>query len=145
MGEPEDIRWVQRYSNYLKAFGQLETFVRHSSLNEMEEQGLIKAFEYTYELGWKTLQDYLKYKGYQNIAGPKPTIEQGFADGLIEDGKGWVRMLKSRDLTSHTYDNKTAQEIITGIRSEYYELLKNLKLKLEKELPNTSGSIFENE
>jgi nucleotidyltransferase substrate binding protein (TIGR01987 family) len=81
-----DIRWQQRFSSFCKAFAQLERFIRHESLNEMEEQGLIKAFEYTYELAWKTLQDLLNYKGYSNIVGPRPVLEQSFRDGYLHDG-----------------------------------------------------------
>lgn len=141
----KDIRWKQRFTNFNKAFKQLEKFVDHDSLNEMEEQGLIKAFEHTYELGWKTLQDLLKHKGYQNIIGPKPVIQQSFSDGFIQDGNGWVRMHKSRNLTSHTYDDKTADEIIEGIRTEYFALLKALHTKLEQEKSGGNNSIFEND
>lgn len=128
-----DIRWIQRFDNFRKAFSQLDRFVQVEKLNEMEEQGLIKAFEYTYELSWKTLQDLLKDKGYKDIVGPKPVIEQSFQDGYISDGKGWMRMHLSRNLTSHTYDEDTAMEIITNIRLEYFGLLKALKIKLEEE------------
>lgn len=145
MGEDMDIRWEQRFNNFTKAFKQLEKFVNHDSLNEMEEQGLIKAFEYTYELGWKTLQDLLKHKGYQNIAGPKPVIQQSFSDGYIQNGNGWVRMHKSRNLTSHTYDDKTADEIVEGIKTEYFDLFKALHLKLVQERSGEQGSIFEND
>ena len=107
--------------------------MQEKSLNEMEEQGLIKAFEYTYELSWKTLQDLLKDKGYTNVVGPKPVIEQSFQDGYIVDGKGWMRMHVSRNLTSHTYDEETAEEIIKSIRSEYFDLLKNLQTRLQEE------------
>jgi nucleotidyltransferase substrate binding protein (TIGR01987 family) len=130
----EDIRWQQRFNNFNKAFQQLEKFISHSQLNEMEEQGLIKAFEYTYELSWKTLQDLLKEKGYRNIIGPKPVIEQSFQDGYITDGKGWMRMHNSRNLTSHTYDEKTAAEIIKGIKEEYFQLFKNLQIRLKEEV-----------
>lgn len=102
-------------------------------LNEMEEQGLIKAFEYTYELSWKTLQDLLKEKGYRDIIGPRPVIEQSFQDGLITDGKSWMQMHKSRNLTSHTYDEDTANEIVKQIQEKYYYLLKDLKSRFEKE------------
>ena len=74
----------------------LERFIQVKELNEMEEQGLIKAFEYTYELSLKTLQNLLKEKGYTDIVGPKPVIEQSFQDGYIIDGKGWMRMLMSK-------------------------------------------------
>lgn len=128
-----DIRWKQRFSNFNKAYIQLERFVENEELNEMERQGLIKAFEYTYELAWKTLQDLLSEKGYTGIVGPKPVIEQSFQDGYIKDGMGWMRMHKSRNLTSHTYDEDTAQEIATQVRDEYFDLFKNLKIRLEKE------------
>lgn len=129
-----DIRWIQRFDNFRKTFSQLDRFIQVEKLNEMEEQGLIKAFEYTYELSWKTLQDLLKDKGYKDIVGPKPVIEQSFQDGYIADGKGWMRMHLSRNLTSHTYDEDTAMEIITNIRLEYFDLLKALKARLEEEI-----------
>ncbi len=129
----KDIRWHQRFINFNKAFNQLERFIGEVELNEMEKQGLIKAFEYTYELSWKTLQDLLKEKGYNNILGPKPVIEQSFQDGYISNGKGWMQMHKSRNLTSHTYDEETAEEIIENIRNIYFNLLQELQIKLEKE------------
>jgi nucleotidyltransferase substrate binding protein (TIGR01987 family) len=139
----KDIRWQQRLSNFNKAFKQLAKFMEHEKLNEMEKQGLIKAFEYTYELSWKTLQDLLHDKGYNNIAGPKPVIEQSFQDGYITDGKGWMRMHKSRNLTSHTYDEETAVEIIEGIRSEYFFLLQDLLIRLEEEQSAPQKTLFD--
>lgn len=129
----EDIRWQQRFSNFNKAFNQLERFIAEKELNEMEVQGLIKAFEYTYELAWKTLQDLLKEKGYDNIIGPKPVIEQSFQDGYIISGKDWMRMHNSRNLTIHTYDEKTAQEIVEAIHVSYFGLFKELRTRLEEE------------
>jgi nucleotidyltransferase substrate binding protein (TIGR01987 family) len=131
--ENQDIRWHQRFISFNKALSQLERFVKVDQLNEMEEQGLIKAFEYTYELSWKTLQDLLKAKGYSDVVGPKPVIEQSFQDGYISDGKGWMRMHLSRNQTSHTYDEETAKEIIINIRNEYFSLLKGLQTRLEEE------------
>ena len=137
-----DIRWHQRFINFNKAFRQLEKFIKEEELNEMEKQGLIKSFEYTFELSWKTLQDLLIEKGYNNIAGPRPVIEQSFQDSYIMDGKGWMRMYKSRNLTSHTYDEKTAEEIIDGIRKEYFDLLKSLQIRLVEERTGKQNSIF---
>ena len=134
MTEDKDIRWQQRFINFNKAFKQLERFVAKVELNEMEEQGLIKAFEYTYELSWKVLQDLLKDKGYLDIAGPRPVIEQSFQDGYIQDGKGWMKMHKSRNLTSHTYDEETAEEIVGDIRSEYFDLFEALRIRLNEEI-----------
>jgi nucleotidyltransferase substrate binding protein (TIGR01987 family) len=129
----EDIRWIQRFSNYKKAFLQLEKFLAIKNLNEFERQGMIKAFEYTYELSWKTLQDLLEEKGYQNIVGPKPVIQQSFQDGYILNGEGWMKMHISRNLTSHTYNEDTALEISNSITQEYFYLFKDLFEKLLRE------------
>jgi len=123
MESNKDVRWIQRFSNYKKAFDKLEKYCSVENMNEMEEQGLIKAFEYTYELAWKTLQDLLHEKGFEQIVGPKPVIDQSFQNGYIQNGQAWVRMHKSRNLTSHTYDSLTAEEIATEIRQEYIFLL----------------------
>lgn len=138
----EEIRWEQRFGSYKKALAQLNKFISKGELNELEEQGLIKAFEYTYELGWKTLQDFLRNKGYADIAGPKPVIEQAFQDGYI-DGFAWVRMHKSRNLTSHTYHEETADEIANAIKNEYVTVLNDLAHRLEDEKNSQQGSILE--
>jgi nucleotidyltransferase substrate binding protein (TIGR01987 family) len=130
----QDIRWQQRFTNFKKALSQLEKFILKGQLNELEEQGLIKVFEYTYELAWKTLQDLLIERGYKDIAGPKPIIQQSFQDGYIEKGDGWSRMLESRNLTSHTYNEETADEIAHAIKSEFYQLFSELSQRLEKEI-----------
>lgn len=130
---PNEIRWQQRFYNYNKALSQLERFIQQPSLNVFEEQGLIKAFEYTYELAWKTLQDFYKERGIENIIGPKPVIEQSFQDGIITDGKGWMAMHVSRNLTSHTYNEETASEIAFEIKSKYYTLFKELHHRLSSE------------
>lgn len=128
-----DNRWQQRFKNFNKALSQLERFLKQGELNEMETQGLIKAFEYTFELSWKTLQDILKEKGYIDIVGPRPVIEQSFQDGYITDGKDWLLMLKSRNLTSHSYDEQTAEEIVHDIKNRHFILFKQLQSKLENQ------------
>ncbi|MCD6200332.1 MAG: nucleotidyltransferase substrate binding protein [Bacteroidales bacterium] len=74
----KDIRWLQRFDSFCKAFSQMEKYVTQSDLNDLEKQRLIKSSEDTYELAWKTLQDLLKEKGYEGIVGPKPVIEQSY-------------------------------------------------------------------
>ena len=73
----EDIRWKQRFSNYKKALAQLTKFIDEDELNELEKQGLIKAFEYTHELAWNLLKDYLQDQGIQNITGSKDSVLSG--------------------------------------------------------------------
>lgn len=124
-------RSKQRLQNFKKAFAQLEKFVQQEKLNELEEQGLIQAFEYTYELAWKLLQDVLREQGFVDVAGPRPSIEQAFQVGLIQDGLVWMQMLKDRNLTTHTYNEAVAQEILSHIRSEFIESFRKLKLAIE--------------
>ena len=131
--ENQDTRWKQRLANFSKALKQLERFLEQGELNELETQGLIKVFEYCYELAWKTLQDLFQEKGFQHIIGPKPVVEAAFRHGYIEDGKAWGRMHRSRNLTSHTYDEGTANAIAREIKDEYAGLLKQLHNALEEE------------
>jgi nucleotidyltransferase substrate binding protein (TIGR01987 family) len=126
-----DIRWQQRFSNYQKAFAQLEKFITKSELTDLEEQGLIKAFEYTYELAWTTLQDFLKYRGQSDIYGSRDAFRKAFQLGLPEDGELWMDMLKSRNATSHTYNEETARQICRAVRENYYPAFAALKEKLQ--------------
>ena len=142
MESSRDIRWLQRFDNFKKALSKLNTFCSVGKLNELEEQGLIKAFEYTYELAWKTLQDLFQEKGFEHIVGPKPVIDHAFQTGYIEDGKAWVQMHKSRNLTSHTYDSQTAEEIAGEIRQTYVLLLNDLVKTLSQEPDSLKNTLF---
>jgi nucleotidyltransferase substrate binding protein (TIGR01987 family) len=128
-----DVRWKQRFSSFNKALEQLKKAVAIEAPNDVEKQGIIKCFEYTFELGWKTLQDLLKEKGYSDVVGPKPVIRQAFKDGYISDGEGWGEMHKARNLTSHTYDEETANDIVEKITAVYYFLLLKLKKHLDEQ------------
>ncbi|MCK5035441.1 MAG: nucleotidyltransferase substrate binding protein, partial [Candidatus Sabulitectum sp.] len=67
----EDVRWKQRFANYRKALKQMKRFIDKGDLSELEEQGLIKSFEYTFELAWKTLKNFLEYSGQNDIYGSR--------------------------------------------------------------------------
>lgn len=129
-----DIRWHQRFNNFQKALTQLKKFIDKSDLSELEEQGLIKAFEYTYELAWNTLKDYLEFQGSVDIVGSRDTIREAFRNGLIKDGDIWMDMMKSRNQTSHGYNEKTAKEISTAIKKNYFVLFKELKQIMQSKL-----------
>ena len=133
----KDIRWLQRFSNLKKAFQKLKEAVEIESLSELESEGLIQRFEYTYELAWKTLQDLLEAKGYLDVKGPTPVIQQSFQDGYIVDGDGWMKLKKSRENTSHTYNKEVAKEIVETIISSYFRLFEELILRLEHEAAGT--------
>ena len=133
MDNTNDIRWVQRFSNYKKALSQLKEFIELGELSKFEKQGLIKSFEYTYELGWNTIKDFLHYQGNPDISGSRDTIREGFKLNLISNGEGWMDMLQSRNRTSHTYDEETAEEIISLIINKYFQLFNDLqKILLSK-------------
>lgn len=145
MTNPQDIRWEQRFANYKKALVKLGEVAESGDideLSELEREGLIQRFEYTYELASKTLQDFLKDKGYLDVNGPNTVLTQSFQDGYIVDGDGWRRMKKSRELTSHTYDSDTAEEIAEAIFTSYFDLLKELETRLEKDRSGNQLSIF---
>jgi nucleotidyltransferase substrate binding protein (TIGR01987 family) len=132
----QDVRWLQRFSNFKKAFGQLDSAVQlcqTRDLSDLEKQGLIQAFEYTYELSWNTIRDYFRWQGNANIAGSRDAIREAFANGLVEDGEGWMRMLKDRNRTSHTYNEETAREIIENILTQYHTLFATLNNRMDQE------------
>ncbi|WP_345082126.1 nucleotidyltransferase substrate binding protein [Nemorincola caseinilytica] len=141
-----DIRWEQRFSNFKKALAKLGEVALQENiddLSDLEKEGMIQRFEYTFELAWKTLQDLLRYKGYLDIAGPNPVLERSLKDGYISGENAWRRMKKSRELTSHTYNSDTADEIAQNIVDEYYDLLTSLEQRLEKERGGKQTTIFE--
>ena len=126
-----DIRWKQRFSNYRKALAQLTKFIDKGDLNELEEMGLIQAFEYTHELAWNLLRDYLRDQGAQNINGSKDAVRAAFQVGLIEDGETWMDMIKDRNRTSHTYNQVTAEAIATNIKTRFFALFVRLREKMQ--------------
>ncbi len=118
----EDIRWKQRFSNYTKAFEQFSEFIEKGELNKFEEQGLIQAFENTFELAWNVMKDYFEYQGEQTITGSRDAFRLAFKRGLIGDGELWMDMIASRIKTSHTYNEETAEEIVEKIKEVYFDL-----------------------
>lgn len=125
----QDVRWLQRFSNFRKALARLNDAVaiaRERPLSDLEKQGVIQSFEYTYELGWKLLQDYLRWQGYDHLTGSRDVTREAFSAGLITQGETWMRMLQDRNLTSHSYNEETANAILTNIESHYHELLNQL-------------------
>lgn len=128
----KNARWKERFQSYCKALLQLETALQQKHFSVLEKDGVIKRFEFTFELAWKTLQDKLYHEGYIDIKGPKPVIKQAFHDGIIIDGQGWIEMLTDRNNSTHLYDETAALYIFDKIQITYYKLLKELQLNLEK-------------
>ena len=128
-----DIRWQQRLSNYSKALDQLGRAVEISTrrpLSELEQQGLIQAFEFTHELAWNVMKDYFVYQGNPGITGSRDATREAFQRGLIVDGEGWMEMIVSRNQTSHTYQQKVADEIAGHITGRYSQLFRDFLQKM---------------
>ena len=126
----KDVPWLQRLSNFSKALAQLDEameLMQLRQLSRLEKQGVIQAFEYSYELAWNTLKDFLLWQGIEGIIGSRDTIREAFSQGLIEEGQGWMNMLADRNRTSHTYNEETAEAILSNISQQHHILLKALE------------------
>lgn len=145
MNMEQDIRWIQRLDSYTKACKRVLEITESDrgmyDLSELEKEGLIQRFEYTFELAWKVLQDYLQFLGFQFQTGPNSTLQMAFENGLIDNHDGWRRMAKARITTSHTYNEGDADEIVGNIYNEYAGLLSSLfDLLSEKKLALENGT-----
>lgn len=131
---PQEIRWHQRLANYLKALARLSAAFELASqrpLTELEKQGLIQAFEFTHELAWNVMKDYFAWQGTVDITGSRDASRESFSKGLVEDGEGWMEMIRSRNQTSHTYNEDVANEIAGRIINSYYPLFKAFALRMQ--------------
>ena len=129
----EDVRWKQRFANYTNALEQLQEAVdlsRKRELSMLEKQGLIQAFEYTHELAWNVMKDFLEYQGNQNVKGSRDAIREAFKVALIEDGETWMETIQTRNATSHGYDKAMAEEVVNTIINDYMGIFS----KFEKEM-----------
>lgn len=129
-----DIRWEQRFSNYKKALDKLKEAVANSrirDLTDLEKEGLIQRFEYTHELAWNVMKDYFDFQGVNNITGSRDAIREAFDKGLIDDGKTWMDMIISRNKTSHTYNEETAEKIVEDVISRYTACFLDFEKKMD--------------
>jgi len=133
----DDIRWQQRFDNYCRALKQLSKFIEKGELNELEEQGFIKSFEYTFELGWKVLKDLLEHQGLTGLIGSRDAIREGFKQGLLGNevnAQAWMDMIKSRNLAAHAYDESKMKEIVYDIEKRYFDAFVALRHRLMESL-----------
>jgi len=100
-------------------------------MTQIEKQGFIKAFEFTFELAWKVMKDYLVYQGNSEIMGSRDAIRHAFSLGLISDGTTWMAMIDSRNLTSHTYDEKTVEDMLIRIADDYFPLFVSFQERMK--------------
>lgn len=121
MNSKQDIRWLQRFSNYQTALRELEEEIEITTaktVSKLEKKGLIQTFEYTYHLAWTTLKDFLEAQG-DKIHGPRDAFKIAFNRDIIEDGQAWMDMIDSRNQMSHTYNKDTADKIYHKIVDDY--------------------------
>lgn len=156
-----DIRWEQRFSNFVKALDKLSQSVNYikrkyseeedtainseellSVLDEMIKEGLIQRFEYTHELAWKVMKDYAEYQGNSSIGGSRDASREALQLKLITEGEIWMDMIVSRNKTSHTYNEEIANEIYTKILKEYYPAFQNFRKQMEEKRTGKQGEIF---
>ncbi|TKB97537.1 nucleotidyltransferase substrate binding protein [Pedobacter cryophilus] len=154
----QDIRWEQRFSNYKKALYKLDEAVDYIKLHvinmpkdlentnlvldEIIREGLIQRFEYTHELAWNVMKDYAEYQGNTNITGSRDASREAFLMNLVKDGEVWMDMIKSRNKTSHTYNEVTASEIFQNIIDHYHTAFHQFQLKMETLLSGAQTKLF---
>jgi len=156
----QDIRWKQRFSNFVKAFLKLShaiEYVKHNFidenepiddsdlgyvLDEMIKEGLIQRFEYTHELAWNVMKDYAIYQGNTDVGGSRDATREAFQLKLVSDGNIWMDMIGSRNKTSHTYNEETANEIYSKILNEYYPAFLEFKKRMEIKRSGEQGKLL---
>jgi nucleotidyltransferase substrate binding protein (TIGR01987 family) len=136
----EDIRWKQRFGIFQRVFLELEEAVLLSqkrSLSKLENQGLIQEFEYTHELAWNMIKDYLEEQGIFDLIGSKNTIREAFKLGILKEGEIWMNMIQSRNQTSHTYNTTLADQVVSDIIHKYFyqfkEIIEEFKKRYDSE------------
>ena len=130
-----DVRWLKRLENYDKALGMLQRALQIASagaLSELEELGLIQTFKSTHELSWLLLKDYLADQGVSGISGSRDAVREAVVRELLPAGTEdiWMAMIRSRNLTSHTYNPALAHEIAELIQRSYAPALQGLQQEL---------------
>ncbi|HIB94291.1 MAG TPA: nucleotidyltransferase [Candidatus Lambdaproteobacteria bacterium] len=130
MNSNKDIRWIQRFQNFDRAFLLLRSALEERGLeqmSELEKEGLIQRFEYSYELAWKTMKDYLEEQGtIINPVTPRNVIKEAFSAQIIADGQVWVDMMLHRNLLAHTYDFSKFKEVLDAVVERYLDAQEQL-------------------
>jgi nucleotidyltransferase substrate binding protein (TIGR01987 family) len=124
-----DIRWKQRFQNFERAYELLREALQHgpSALSALEKEGVIQRFEYSLELAWKTLKDYLEESGrIISPVTPRQVTKEAFAAKIVSDGQVWIDMLDHRNLLSHTYDFSVFEKAVEDIAARYLPAMKSL-------------------
>jgi len=129
-------RWQQRFVHFERAYGQFVTIIEiggPDKLTDIEKMALIQAFEFTFELAWKTLKDYLEnIEGY-DVTGPRIVLRQAFQSELIREGEVWLEALKVRNETAHTYNEVVMDRTIAFIYTHFFPLVRDWYYAFKRE------------
>ena len=142
MEHPKDIRWEQRFNNFSRVFTLLYNELGKKeidSFDQLQQEGLIQRFEYTFELLWKTLKDYLEHEGAEiDIISPKNVFKTAAETYLLErmdvDGEILIKMLYSRNQLSHIYDFEKFKAILAQIKIEYLMQIEKIHIFLSNKI-----------
>ena len=131
--EGEDIRWKHRFQNFENAYFQFKNSVDEfgDSKESLIKEGIIQWFEFTHELAWKVMKDFLSYKVIQDIVGSRSATREAFNKNLITDGIEWMNMLETRNLTVHTYQDSILDREFENIKTKYYPLFEEFYNKMK--------------
>jgi nucleotidyltransferase substrate binding protein (TIGR01987 family) len=130
MNRNPDVRWKQRFENFDRALGLLHDALAQgpAALNQLEKEGVVQRFEYTLELAWKTVKDYLEGSGIVlTSVTPRQVIKDAFAAKILADGQTWIAMIDHRNLLSHTYDPVNFEEAVVAIHDRYLPALQQVR------------------
>ncbi len=130
-----DVRWKQRFENFKNARKQFLVGLELSNsreLSSLEKQGLIQAFEFTQEMSWKVLQDYLKHQGIKEIVGSRDAFRLAFQNQLISNGELWLDTILTRNQTSHLYDESILEEVFEKVVHQYPVLFEQLEVRMNE-------------
>ncbi|MGH7946444.1 MAG: nucleotidyltransferase substrate binding protein [Opitutaceae bacterium] len=124
-----DVRWKQRFQNFDRAFVLLREALERgpAALSPLEKEGVIQRFEYSFELAWKTLKDFLEAGGLViTPLTPRQVIKDAFAAKVLTNGQVWIDMLDHRNLLSHTYDFSVFEKAVDAIAKSYLTAMEEL-------------------
>lgn len=125
-----EIRWKQRFINFERAFKKFTVITSIQNMGEIEKMALIQAFEFTFELSWKLLKDYLEYNGF-DVNSPKEALRQAYQSKYINNGEVWMNALKKRNETSHLYNDQVLEDTAAFIVGEFTPVLNEMYIKFK--------------
>ncbi|WP_038069579.1 MULTISPECIES: nucleotidyltransferase substrate binding protein [Thermoanaerobacterium] len=124
-----------KLENFIKALDRLkEGLLQYDEEDELQRDGIIQRYEFTFELAWKTLKEIFEDEGLIGLNSPKTVLREAYSSGLIDDEKIWLDMLVDRNATSHIYSQSNAIEICKRIKEIYVDKLEKLKYKIFERL-----------